>query len=275
MVETSNLNLEIEILLFAMNDPQIEATQDLKLDRYFAAVWRAKYLILLGALAAAAATFLLARNQPAQYNATANLEIGRVWREPLADYYLTAEMINSAGFLRELSEKSGIKANHLRQSVKAEAVEGGPRRERYPILVRIAASSGSAEEAAGIAQAVASEVIARHDKLFDEALAARVERQRGLERQLEELRAQASPAARELAMKLESELAELKSNISSPTITRKSRMMEERVASSAAAEPPVWRGVAVSALIAALVLAGSAALFDHLRPFRKGKAAGK
>ncbi|HKG21339.1 MAG TPA: hypothetical protein VKC34_05525 [Blastocatellia bacterium] len=258
-----------------MNDPQIEATQDLKLDRYFAAVWRAKWLILLGAIAAAAATFLLARNQPAQYNATANLEIGRVWKEPLADYYTTAEMINSAGFLRELSEKSGIKANHLRRSVKAEAVEGGPRRERYPILIRIAALSGSAEEAAGIAEAVTSEVVARHDKAFDEAMSAHVERQRWLEKQIEELRAQPSPAGRELAIKLESELAEIKSNNSSPTITRKSRMMEERVVSSAAVRPPAWRGVAVSALIAALVLAGAAALFDHLRPSRKGKAAGK
>ncbi|HYP28404.1 MAG TPA: hypothetical protein VE262_16945 [Blastocatellia bacterium] len=258
-----------------MNDPGIEATEDIKLDRYFAAVWRAKWLILIGALAAAAATYLLSRNQPVTYNATANLEIGRVWREPLADYYLTAETINSAGFLRELSEKTGLRANLLRRSVRAEAIEGGPRRERYPILVRITASSESAEEAAQIAEAVASEVIARHDKLFNDAMSAHVERERGVEKQLEELRAQPSPAARDSAIRLEATIAEIKSNTSSPTITRKSRMMEERVISSAAGRPPAWRGVTASALIAALVLTAASALFDHLRPSHKGKAAGK
>src|SRR5687768_5787407 len=112
-----------------MNDSQIDTTENLNLDRYFAALWRAKWLILLGALAAAAATFLLSRNQPVTYNATANLEIGRVWKEPLADYYLMAEIINSSGFLRDLSEKSGLKAGLLKRAVKAEPVEGGPRRE--------------------------------------------------------------------------------------------------------------------------------------------------
>ena len=258
-----------------MNDSQIDATESLNLDRYFAALWRAKWLILLGALAAAAATFLLSRNQPVTYNATANLEIGRVWKEPLADYYLTAEMINSSGFLRELSEKTGLKAGLLKRAVKAEAVEGGPRRERYPILVRVTASSESAEEAAGIAEAVTSEVIARHDGAFEQALSAHVERRGAIEKQLEELRAQPAPAGRDSAMRLEAELAEIKANSSSPAITRKSRMMEERVVSSAAGQPPVWRGVAASALIAALVLAGGAALFDHLRPSGRGRAAGK
>jgi hypothetical protein len=259
-----------------MNDSQIEATEDIRLDGYLAAVWRAKWLILLGALAAAAATFLLSRNQPPLFSATANLEIGRVWKEPIADYYLTAEMINSAGFARELAEKSGLKASQLSRSVRAETVEGGPRRERYPILVRIIASSESAEESARISEAVASEVIARHDKLFDAALSAQIEHKRRIEKQLEDLRAQPSAAAgRDSAIRLESELAQIESNLSSPTITRKSRMIEERVVSSASARPPVWRNAAVSASIAALVLVAAAALVNHLRPARKGMAAGK
>ena len=258
-----------------MNDSQIETTEEIRLDRYLAAVWRAKWLILIGALAAGAATYLLSRNQAPLFNATANLEIGRVWKEPLADYYLTAEMINSAGFTRELAEKSGVKVNQLRRSVRAETVEGGPRRERYPILVRITATSESAEESARMSEAVASEVIARHDKLFDEALSAQVEHKRRMEKQLEDLRAQSSPAGRDSAIRLESELAQVESNLSSPTITRKSRMVEERVVSSAAARPPVWRGVAVSTSIAALVLVAAAALIEHLRPARKGMAAGK
>jgi len=258
-----------------MNDSQIEATEDIKLDRYLAAVWRAKWLILLGVLAAAAATFLLSRNQPQLFTATANLEIGRVWKEPLADYYLTAELINSSGFARELAEKSGVKASQLRQSVRAEAVEGGPRRERYPILVRIIASAGSAEESVRMSEAVASEVIARHDKLFDEALSAQLEHKRRIEKQLEDLRARPSPVGLDSVIKLESELAQIESNLSSPTITRKSRMIEERVVSSASARPPVWRSVAVSTSIAALVLVAAAALADHLRPARKRMVAGK
>jgi hypothetical protein len=105
-------------------------------------------------------------------------------------------------------------------------------------------------------------------------MSAHVERERGIEKQLAELRAQASPAARESEIRLEATMAEIKSNTSSPTITRKSRMMEERVVSGAAGQPPAWRGVAAAALIAALVLTAAAALFDHIRPSRKGKAAG-
>ena len=102
--------------------------ETISLDRYFAAVWRAKWLIIIAVAGAAALTAFLGFRQPTLYTATALLEVGRVWKEPLEDTYATTEIVKSAGFQHRLAEKTGIKYGQLRRSIQADTVTAGPRR---------------------------------------------------------------------------------------------------------------------------------------------------
>src|SRR5215216_6671615 len=157
----------------AMNEEEI------RLDKYLAALWRAKWLIILGVLLAAGAAYLLASRQPTTYKATALLKIGRVWKEPLEDPYITERIVNSAGFQREIAKKIHVNPRQLRRSVQAETIIAGPRRSRYPILVSITATSSENEDdAVRLTQAVSDEVSARHEELFNEALKPHVEQER-------------------------------------------------------------------------------------------------
>ena len=79
--------------------------EEITLDRYLIAVWRAKWFILLLVLASAGAAALLALRQPTLHTAAALIKVGRVWKEPLEDPYVTTEVANSQGFNRELAEK--------------------------------------------------------------------------------------------------------------------------------------------------------------------------
>src|SRR5262245_61753946 len=108
--------------------------EEFSLDGYLAAIWRAKWLILIGTLLAAGATAYLTSRQPTMHRATALIKIGRVWKEPLEDPYLTAKVTNSAGFLNSVAEKDGGKhKGKIRRRVSAETIVVGPRRSRYPI----------------------------------------------------------------------------------------------------------------------------------------------
>lgn len=252
----------------AMNEEEI------RLDKYLAAIWRAKWLILIGVLAAAGITYLLASRQPALHKSTALIKIGRVWKEPLEDPYVTETIINSAGFQRELAKKVGVSPRQIRRSVHAETIIAGPRRSRYPILVGVAVTSESADEAARLAQAAADEVTARHEELFNEAMRPHAEQERRLEERYKELATQGGP--RELLLKVEGELNEVKSNNSAPNVnvTEKTRLIAE-VEPEAAARPPVWRNVAAAGLIAAAACTAAAALAGHFTPARKRSAAGE
>jgi capsular polysaccharide biosynthesis protein len=232
--------------------------ETISLDRYFAAVWRAKWLIFLAVAGAAAITAFLGFRQPTLYTASALLEVGRVWKEPLEDTYTTTEIINSAGFTHRLAEKAGLRPGQLRRSVRAETVTAGPRRTRYPILVRITATTGSFDESERLASAVADAIIEDHAQLFDLALAPRLERQMRLE---EMLKGQSSEAA----MRLQAELADVKANNTSPTVTEKTRLVEPVVPGATIAPSP-WRNVATSALLALFATVAAAILLELLRP---------
>ncbi|HWO01217.1 MAG TPA: hypothetical protein VNS63_18300 [Blastocatellia bacterium] len=233
--------------------------EEIRFDRHFIAVWRAKWLIILVVLLASGATWWLARRQPALLTATALVKIGRVWKEPLEDPYVTEAAVNSPGFFQELAAKLGSNPSHLRRRVRSEVVIGGTRKVRYPILVSVAATAESADEAVRLAQAVSNEIITRHQKLFDDALSPYREREKLIEAQLKE-----STGSRELQSKLELELNEVKSNNSSPTVTDPTRLVEPIVAEPAP-RPGSLRTVATAALISGVACVALAVLAGHFK----------
>jgi hypothetical protein len=253
----------------AMNEEEI------RLDKYLAAVWRAKWLIILGVLAAVGIAYLLASRQPTLHKSTALIKIGRVWKEPLEDPYITETITNSVGFQRELAKRIGVNPRQLKRSVRAETIIAGPRRSRYPILLSVTATSESADEAVGLAQAVAGEVIARHEELFNELMKPHVERERRLEERYKELAAQGS-ASRDLLLKVEGELNEVKANNSAPSVnvTEKTRLIGE-AEPEGSVKPSVWRDVAAAGLVAAVACVAAALLFGHFTPAHKRSAAGE
>jgi hypothetical protein len=233
-----------------MSDSPSHVDEQLSLDRYFVAIWRAKWLILLLIISAAGVAWFMARREPATHTAAAVLEVGRVWKEPIEDPYVTKEMVNGTTFLRELAESIGVKANLLKRSVRAEVVEGGARREKYPIFLSIKATTENAVESLKFAQAAADALIARHEKLFDEAIGFHLASQRRIEQRIAE--AQSSGGTRDLVIKLESELDEVKANNGSPAATRKTTLIEP-AAPGAVVQPEIWRRVGVAALLAGIL----------------------
>ena len=244
-----------------MNDSQSHDDEQLSLDRYFAAIWRAKWLILLLTIAAAGVAWFVARREPATHTAVAFVEVGRVWREPIEDPYVTKELVNGTPFLRDLADKTGVKPHQLKRSVRAEMVEGGARREKYPIFLGIKATTESVEESVKLAQAAADAIIARHEKLFDDAIAFHLSSQHRIEQRLAEAQ---STGARDLVIKLESELDEVKVNNGSPAATRKTALIEP-ASSGATVQPEVWRRVGIAAFLAAIIGIAAAAFIGHFK----------
>ena len=235
-----------------MSDSPSHVDEQLSLDRYFSAIWRAKWFILLLTISAAGVAWFIAHREPATHTAAALLEVGRVWKEPIEDPYVTKEIVNGATFLRDLAERIGAKPHLLKRSVRAEVVEGGARREKYPIFLSIKATTENTEESVKFAQAAAEALIARHEKLFDEAIALHLASQRRIEQRLAEASAQTLAGTRELIIKLESELDEVKANNGSPVATRRTALIEP-AAPGATVQPEVWRRVGAAAFLAAII----------------------
>src|SRR5689334_10787235 len=102
-------------------------SDEVSLDKYFSALWRAKWFIILAVIAVAAIAVYLAKRQPTLYTADAIIEVGRVWKEPLEDTYITEQVVKSPGFMHELAPKIGVKPKLLRNSIQSEAIVVGPR----------------------------------------------------------------------------------------------------------------------------------------------------
>jgi hypothetical protein len=239
--------------------------EELSLDRYAAAVWRAKWLILIGVIAAAAITAFLSAREPAQHRAVAHLKIGRVWKQPLEDPYITERVINSGGFLKEAGAQIGVSQHQLKRSIRAETVIAGPRRSRYPILLSIAAITDNGDDSIRFAQAAANAVIARHEEVFNEAIKPHLEQERRLEERRKELLTQ--PASRDLLIKVENDLDEVKLNnsLADANVTEKTHLVEG-ISAEAATKPGLWRNTAAAALIAAIALIVAAAMTVHIKP---------
>lgn len=252
--------------MLVMTERKEELFEDeVRLDSFFRWVWRGKWLIIFLVIVASGAAALMGLRETEVSTATALVEVGRVWSKPLRDIYITVEIANSHGFIEDVAAKAGVKPGQLGRSVQVTAVESGVPHSLYPILIRITGKTESADESVRFAQAVADEMIARHDKLFDEVIAPHLERQHQLEQRLKEIGS--SPADREFASKLESELYDVKANNSSPVSTAKTHLVE-KITASRAARPGIWRGVATAGLIAAVVGVVVASLVGYFRPAR-------
>ena len=252
--------------MLVMTERREETLEDeIRLDSFFTWVWRGKWLIIFLVIVASVAAVLMGLRQPELHTATALVEVGRVWSKPLRDIYITVEIANSPGFIEDVAAKAGVKPGQLGRGVQVAAVESGVPHALYPILIRITGKTESADESVKSAQAVADEIIARHEKLFDETIAPHLERQRQLEQRLKELGS--SPSDRDLAIKLEGELDDVKANNTSPVSTAKTHLVEKIVASRAA-RPGIWRGAATAGLIAAVVGVAVVTMVGYLRPAR-------
>ncbi len=252
--------------MFATAEEKQETFEDeIRLDGFLTWVWRGKWLIIILVIIASGLAALLGLRQPEIHTATALIEVGRVWGKPLKDIYATAEIANSAGFIQDVAVKTEVKPGQLARSVEVAAVESGPPHSVYPILVKVTAKSERAEESVRLAQAVADEIVARHEKAYEEAIAPHLDRQRQLERTLKEL--QSSPSGRELAIKVQSELDDVKANNTSPISSEKTKLVEKVVPGSTM-RPDVWRGAGTAAFIAAVVGVVIACLVGYFKSER-------
>lgn len=241
------------------------AQEEIRLDNLFAAVWRGKWIIIIGTLLAASVTAYLGFRQPTLHTASALIEVGRVWKEPLEDIYATTEAANSDGFLQKLATKIGVKPNQLKRSVRAEAVMAGPRRSRYPILVRVTATTDNNDESVRLAQAVSDEITARHAELYKAALAPHLDRKGKLEERQKQISNDSVAASRDLLIKVETEIDEINANITSPTMTEATHLVEP-VVPGGSIRPSPWRSIIVAALVAAVALVAIVALVNSFRP---------
>src|SRR5215472_18784215 len=126
--------------------------EEIKLDQYIASIWRWKWFILI-ATALAGLVTAYAVSKPTSYTASALVQVGKVWKEPIEDLYTTSELVNSDGFLTALATKLGTTPERLKIALHAETITVGPQRASHPILVRILAGTGSAAESERLVQA--------------------------------------------------------------------------------------------------------------------------
>jgi hypothetical protein len=113
---------------------------------------------------------------------------------------------------------------------------------------------------------VANEIVARHEKLFEDAIAPHLERQLRLEQLLKGIGS--TPADRDYAFKVETELAEVKAGNSSPTSTEKTRLVE-KVVPGGTVRPDIWRGAATAGFIAGIAGIAAACLAGYYRTARR------
>lgn len=252
--------------VFVEADEKQETFEDeIRLDGFFTWVWRGKWLIIGLVIIASGLAAWMGLRRPELHTASALIEVGHVWGKPLKDIYASVEIANSAGFNQEVADKLGVKPGLLGRSVEVGAVESGLPHSMYPVLIRVTAKTENANESVRLAQAVADEITARHQVLFDQALKPYLERQRRLEQTLEALSSSASD--RELEMKVRTELEEVKANNVSPTSTEKTQLVE-KVVPGRTERPDVWRGVATAGLIAAIAGVVVACLVGYFKPAR-------
>ena len=236
------------------------SADEIRLDRYVMAVWRAKWWIILLALAATAVAAFIASRQPASYEATARVEVGRVWNQPLKDLFVTAETASSPGFIHELAGKINVAPKQLTRALQVEALVSVVPHARYAILIRIAATTDNPDQSVRFAQAMADEIVAWHEQIYEEAMRPHRERQQQLEEQIK----QAPSSSRDTAIKLEAELEEVKTNNMSPLVTAKTHLVDKIVAGNAS-KPTIWRSAASWGLLATLAGLLGALIIGHAK----------
>jgi len=236
------------------------SADEIRLDRYVMAVWRAKWWIILLALAATAVAAFIANRQPAVHEATALVEVGRVWNQPLKDLFVTAETASSPGFIHELAGKINVAPKQLMRALQVEPLVSGVPHARYAILIRITATTDSPDQSVSFAQAMANEIVAWHEQIYEEAMRPHRERQQQLEEQIK----QSQSSSRDTAIKLEAELEEVRTNNTSPIATSKTHLVD-KIVPGKAIKPPIWRSAASWGLVAALAGLIVALMIGHAK----------
>ena len=183
-----------------------------------------------------------------------------MWNQPLKDLFVTAETANSTGFIHELAGKINVPPKQLNRAVQVEPLVSGVPHARYAILIRITATTDSADQSVRFAQAMADEIISWHEQIYEEAMRPHRERQQQLEEQIKK-------APGDAAIKLESELEEVKVNNTSPIATSKTHLVG-RIVAGGASKPPIWRNAASWGLLAALAGLVVALVIGHKRAAR-------
>jgi hypothetical protein len=205
-----------------------------ELDASLAALWRRKWLVLAGAVLAAAVAGGVAAASAPRYTTTALVEVGRVMGDELEDAFAVAQTINSAGFQDAMRKRAG---GPLPGSVSAEALTGGQGRLEHPTLVRLTATSATAEGAVALGRAAADEIVARHAERFDGAISGYRDYERVLAATGEA--APADAASRK-------DLFDLRAKLASPVFTAPTRL-EDPFPTPSAPEP---KNAALSAAVA-------------------------
>jgi hypothetical protein len=265
-------------------------TEEIKLNPYLGSLWRAKWLILLAAIAAGIAVGYYRYRQPSTSTAEGLLQVGRVWKEPIEDPYLTAEIINSGSFSRQLAPRLGIPQGQVRRSLKAAIVTGGPQRTGYPILVTITASATTSAEAVRMARTAADEVIARHELTYNQSVGPHLDYQKQLEAALgptgvlaiahgagdsgkaavdtgavkPAVPAGPAPQISDALAKILHDYDEVKSFNESPAITQRSRLLGD-VVPTGSTRPSIMAPAAMAAVLAALIAGTAAVLLGLLQ----------
>lgn len=235
---------------------------EIRLDSFFKWVWRGKWMIIFLVVVASGVAAVMGLRQPELHTSIALIEVGHVWGKPLKDIYVTVEIANSPGFIQDVAAKAGVRPAQLGRSVQVGALESGVPHSIYPILIRVTARTESADESVRLAQAVADEIVARHENLFEEAIAPHLGRQRELELGLKGIGS--TPSDRDFAFKLQAELDEVRTSNSSPISTAKTHLIE-RVVPGAAIRPDIWRSAATAGLIAAIAGIAIACLVGYYK----------
>ena len=212
----------------------------IELDSSLRALWRWKWLVLIGAAVAAAIAAGISLAKPERYETSTLVEVGRVMDRELEDAYAVAATINSPGFQSAAQARAGGAPAAGR--VSAEAVTGGQGRAEHPVLVRIHAWGATPQEAVAAGQAALDELLARHADRFSRAVAPY--------RASEDL-LQSSPEPSALR-----ELGELRARLSNPLVTGNTRAVDPFPIPAS----PVPRGTAAKAGVAFAVAAAVLAL---------------
>jgi hypothetical protein len=231
---------------------ETEDAEELNLDRYVRAIWRAKWLLLAWVLAAGFATWLIASAQPTLYSAVALLEIGRVRREQIQDPNVTREIVNNPAFARDVANNIGMNTDQFMGMLRAETITAGPRRATYAALIKITGQAHDPDTSVRLTRAAAHELIRRHQLIFDEAIAPHLEFEKRVESILTQLKARPDPSLSAALLKIENLLAETREEKSSPFLTGRTRLADA-VAPTDVVRPPVRRSVAVACIIAAAI----------------------
>ena len=239
--------------------------EEIRLDSFFRWVWRGKWLIIVLVILASSLAAVIGLRQPELHTSTALIEIGRVWGKPLKDIYITVETANSPGFIQDVAAKLGIRPGQLNRAVQVDALETGVPHSIYPILIRVTAKTENADESVRLAQAISDEIVARHEKLFADAIAPHLERHQRLEQRLKELGSAASD--REYAFKIEAELDEVKSGNTSPTSTEKTHLIE-KVVPGGTVKPDILRSTATAGLLGGIIGVAASCLVGYYKSSR-------